>query len=113
MEAFTSLFRTFTTSLWYMLGFASNTIYQPSSFYSNIYPLACGQVKLTFIPAPGKVIYTKAKVYHPFILLYFMQKTMQKLVARNIRDESLGYVSYIYNNLPTNQGSKQKLQCTM
>ena len=42
-----------------------------------------------------------------------MQKIMEKLVTRNIRDETLGYVPYISNNLPTNQGSPQKLQCTM
>jgi hypothetical protein len=28
-------------------------------------------------------------------------------------DESLWYVCYIYNNLPANQGSPQKPQCTM
>jgi hypothetical protein len=38
-----------------------------------------------------------------------MKKTMQKLVARHIRDESSGYVPYIDNNLPTNKGSPQKL----
>jgi len=38
---------------------------------------------------------------------------MQKFVARNIKDETLGHVPYIYNNLLTNQGRAQKLQCTM
>jgi hypothetical protein len=38
---------------------------------------------------------------------------MQKVVARDIRDESSWYVPYIYNNMPTNQGSPQKLQCTI
>jgi hypothetical protein len=38
---------------------------------------------------------------------------MQKTVAWNIRDESLWYVPYIYNNMPTNQGRPQKPQCTM
>jgi hypothetical protein len=42
---------------------------------------------------------------------HIMHKKMQKLVARNIRDESLWY--FLYNNLPTNQGSPQKPQCTM
>jgi hypothetical protein len=37
---------------------------------------------------------------------------MQKLVAMNIKDETLGHVSYIYNNLPTSQGRAQKPQCT-
>jgi len=31
-----------------------------------------------------------------------MQKTMQKLVGRNIRGELFGYVQHIYTNLPTN-----------
>jgi hypothetical protein len=45
---------------------------------SRIYiPVACGQVKLAFIPAPGKANYTEAKVYHPIILLYFTHKTIQ------------------------------------
>jgi hypothetical protein len=36
-----------------------------------------------------------------------MQKMMQKLVARNIKDETLGHVPHIYNNLPTNQGRER------
>jgi hypothetical protein len=72
-----------------------------------------GQVNLTFIHVPRKANHTQAKGYHPISLLYFMQKMMQKLVARNIRFETLGYIPYIYNNLPTNQGSPQKLQCIM
>jgi hypothetical protein len=31
-----------------------------------------------------------------------MQKTIQKLMARNIKNETLGHVPYIYNNLPSN-----------
>jgi hypothetical protein len=38
---------------------------------------------------------------------------MQKMVTRNIRDETLAHVLYIYKNLPTNQGSTQKPQCIM
>ena len=34
--------------------------------------------------------YSEAKRYHRINLLYFMQKTMQKLLARIISDESLG-----------------------
>jgi len=58
---------------------------------------------MTFIPAPGKVNYTQAKVYCPVSLLAFTQKIMQKLVTRNIKDETLGHDTYIYNNLPTHQ----------
>ena len=42
-----------------------------------------------------------------------MQKTMHKVVASKIRDETLGHVPYIYNNQATCQGSTQKLQYTM
>jgi hypothetical protein len=37
---------------------------------------------------------------------------MQKFVIRNIKGETWGYVSYVHNNMPTNQGSPQKPQCT-
>jgi len=62
---------------------------------------------------PGRVNYIVTKGYYCINLLYFMQKTMQKLVASNIRDETLGHVPYIYNNQPTNEGSPKKQQCTM
>jgi hypothetical protein len=70
--------------------------------------IAGGLVKMTFIPAPGK-----AKGYHPKSLLSFMPKTMQKLVARHIWKESLGYVPYSYTSLYTNQTSLQQPQCTI
>jgi len=68
---------------------------------------------MTFIPVHRKADYTKFKGYNPISLLSFMQKTIQKLVTRNIKGQSKGQVPYIYTNLPTNQGSPQKLQCTM
>jgi hypothetical protein len=76
-------------------------------------PRAWGHAKMTFIPAHGKVNFTQAQAYCPFSLLSFLQKTMQKLVTRNIKDETLGHVPFIYNNLPTNQTIPKKLQCTM
>jgi len=45
---------------------------------------------LAFIPVPKMANYSEAKRYHRINLLYFMQKTMQKLLARIISDESLG-----------------------
>jgi hypothetical protein len=80
---------------------------------NNIYTQSHGQVKMMFIPATGKVNYTQANAYCPISLLSFMQKMMQKLKTRKIRDETLGNVRYIYNNLPTNQVSPHKPQCTM
>jgi hypothetical protein len=53
-------------------------------------PIAWSQVKMTLIPAPGKARCSEARGYHPNSLLFFMQKMMQKLVARHIRDMSLG-----------------------
>jgi hypothetical protein len=38
---------------------------------------------------------------------------MQKLVTRNIKDETMGHDTYKYNNLFTNQLSPQEPQCTM
>jgi hypothetical protein len=52
-----------------------------------------------FKPATGKVSCTQAKAYCPISLLSFMQKTMQKLVNRNIKDETLMHFPYICNNL--------------
>jgi len=42
-----------------------------------------------------------------------MQEIMQKLVTTNIKDETFGHGTDICNNLPTNQVSPQKPQCTM
>jgi len=44
---------------------------------------------MTFVPVPGKINCTHAKVYCPISLL-LMQKTMQKLVARNMKEEYQG-----------------------
>jgi hypothetical protein len=60
----------------------------------------------------GRVNYILAKVYRRHNLLYFMQKTMQK-VASNIRDETVGHVACFENNHAIYQGSPQKLQCIL
>jgi hypothetical protein len=67
----------------------------------------------TFIPVHRKANYTGDEGYHPISLMSLMQKTMKKLVTRNIRRQSKGHVPHIYNHLPTNQGTPQKLQRTM
>jgi hypothetical protein len=67
-------------------------------------PRAQRQVNMMFIPANGKVNYTQEKAYG---------KMNQKFVTRNVNDETMGHVPYIYTNLPTNQVSPQKAQCTM
>jgi hypothetical protein len=50
-------------------------------------PIAWRQVKVTFIPKPGKASYTEAKAYCPISLSSFTLKTMEKLVDTHIRDE--------------------------
>jgi hypothetical protein len=67
-------------------------------------PKAWRQVKMMFKPATGKVNYTQAKAYG---------KINKKFITRNVNNETLGNVPYIYNNLPTNQGSPNKPLCTM
>jgi len=62
---------------------------------------------------PGKVNCIVAKEYHQNNLLSFMQKTMQRVVGSNIRDEILGLVPYIYNNQATYQGSSGKPEVTL
>jgi len=50
-----------------------------------------------------KINYTQVMAYCPTSVQSFMQKKMQKLVTRNIMDETMGHVPYIYNNLHINQ----------
>ena len=61
-----------------------------------------GAFKMTSTPVPRNTNYAEFKGYNPICLLSFMQKIMLKVLTRNIRGESLGYVPYIYTNLPTN-----------
>lgn len=42
------------------------------------------------VPKPGKANCTEAVAYHPFCLVSFMLKTVEKLVDRHIKDEILG-----------------------
>jgi len=45
---------------------------------------------MALTPAPGKTKCTEVKGNHPINLLFFMQEMMQKLLARHIRDKSVG-----------------------
>jgi hypothetical protein len=45
---------------------------------------------------PERVNYILAKGYNCITQIYFMLKTMQKLVASNIRDETLGCSLHLY-----------------
>ena len=46
-------------------------------------------------------------------VLFLLQKRMQKLVIKNIKGETLGYVPYVYNNLPTEWGNPKNPEGTM
>jgi hypothetical protein len=63
-------------------------IFRACIAYEFIYT-AWRQVKLTSIPNPGKVDYTKAKAYCPICLLSFLWKTMEKLMDMHIMDGAL------------------------
>jgi hypothetical protein len=52
-------------------------------------PMVWRQVTVTFIPEPGKLDYTEAKAYHLISLSYLLQRTIEKLVDRHIRDDVL------------------------
>jgi hypothetical protein len=53
-------------------------------------PIAWRQVKVVFIPKPGKASYGGPKDYRPISLISFLLKTMERLVDRFIRDEMAG-----------------------
>jgi hypothetical protein len=50
-------------------------------------PLSWRQVKVVFIPKPGKSSYSGPKDFRPISLTSFLLKTMERLVDRYIRDE--------------------------
>jgi hypothetical protein len=62
-------------------------IFRASMAYGFI-PTARRQVKVTFIPKPGKLDYIEAKAYRP-ISLSFLLKTMENLVDRPISEDAL------------------------
>jgi hypothetical protein len=68
-------------------------------------PIAWRQVKVTFIPKPGKLGNTEAKTYRPIILSSFLLKTMEKLVDRHILCTG--------TTMPIKQVNLSKVQYTM
>jgi hypothetical protein len=66
------------------------------------YSLGGEAVKITCTPVPRNTNCAESKKYNPTCLLSFMLKIILEFLTRNIRGESLGYVPYIYTNLPTN-----------
>jgi hypothetical protein len=74
-------------------------------------PKVWKQVKVTFIPKPGKANYTEAKAHRPISLSSFMLKMMEKLVDRHIRDEILGLRPLHWYQFAYQPGSPLKLHC--
>jgi hypothetical protein len=52
-------------------------------------PSTWRQVKLMFIPKPGRNTYSGPKDYRPISLTAFLLKTMERMVIRCLRDEAL------------------------
>lgn len=52
-------------------------------------PLIWREVRVLFIPKPGKSDYTEAKSYRPISLTSFLLKTLERLCDRHIRDNIL------------------------
>jgi hypothetical protein len=52
-------------------------------------PTAWRQIKVSYIPKPGKLDYTETKTYRPISLSSFLLKTMEKLVGRHVMDGAL------------------------
>jgi hypothetical protein len=52
-------------------------------------PMAWRQVKVVFIPKPGRDTYCRPKDYRPISLISFLLKTMERLVDTFISDETL------------------------
>jgi hypothetical protein len=52
-------------------------------------PIAWRQVRVTFIPKPGKLDYIEAKAYRSICLSSFLLKMMEKLVDRHVRGSAL------------------------
>jgi hypothetical protein len=46
------------------------------------------KVKVIFIPKPGKLTYDEAKCFRPISLTSFLQKALEKLVDRHIREKA-------------------------
>jgi len=55
-------------------------------------PAIWRQVKVVFIPKPGRSTYSGPRDYRPISLTSFLLKTMERLVDRYLRDEALAIV---------------------
>ena len=63
------------------------------------------QVKIVFIPKPGRSSYSGPRDYRPISLTSFLLKTMERLVDRYLRDEALALVP-LHPNQHAHQAGK-------
>jgi hypothetical protein len=68
-------------------------------------PTAWSQVRVVFIPKPGRNTYSGPKDYRPISLTSFLLKTVERLVDRHLRDEMLA-LSPLHPNQHANQAGK-------
>jgi hypothetical protein len=54
-------------------------------------PAMWHQVKVVFIPKPGRNSYCRPRDFRPISLTSFLLKTMERLVGRFLRDEILAF----------------------
>jgi hypothetical protein len=67
--------------------------------------MAWRQVKVVFIPKPGRATYGGPKDYRPISLTSLLLKTMERLVDRFIRDE-MTVSSPLHSNQHAHQAGK-------
>jgi hypothetical protein len=60
-----------------------------ASLTAGYVPTAWRQVKVVFIPKPGRNTYSGPKDYRPISLTSFLLKTMERLVDRHLRNVML------------------------
>ena len=52
-------------------------------------PISWRTSRVVFVPKPGRTDYTTAKAFRPISLMSFLLKTLERLVDRFIRDDTL------------------------
>ena len=62
------------------------------SLATGYVPSIWQQVKVMFIPKPGRNSYSRPRDYRPISLTSFLLKTMERLVDRYLRDKALALV---------------------
>ena len=68
-------------------------------------PAIWRQVKVVFIPKPGRNSYSGPRDYRPISLTSFLLKTLERLVVRYLRDETLALVP-LHSNQHAYQAGK-------